>query len=39
LLNAAANLTSILGYFIPWIITILVVVAIFKLISRIRRNR
>ena len=39
LLNAAANLTSILGYFIPWIITILVIVAIFKLISRIRRNR
>jgi uncharacterized coiled-coil protein SlyX len=39
LLNAAANLTSILGYFIPWIITILVLVAIFKLISRIRRNR
>jgi hypothetical protein len=39
LLNAAANLTSILGYFIPWIIAILVIVAIFKLISRIRRNR
>ena len=39
LLNAAANLTSILGYFIPWIITILIIVAIFKLISRIRRNR
>ena len=39
LLNSAANLTSILGYFIPWIITILVIVAIFKLISRIRRNR
>ena len=39
LLNAAANLTSILGYFIPWIVTILVIVAIFKLISRIRRNR
>ena len=39
LLNAAANLSSILGYFIPWIITILVIVAIFKLISRIRRNR
>ena len=39
LLNAAANLTSILGYFIPWIITILVIVAIFKLISRISRNR
>ena len=39
LLNAAANLTSILGYFIPWIIAILVIVAIFKLISRFRRNR
>jgi uncharacterized coiled-coil protein SlyX len=39
LLNAAANLTSILGYFIPWIIAILIIVAIFKLISRIRRNR
>ena len=39
LLNAAANLTSILGYFIPWIITILIIVAIFKLISRIRRNK
>ena len=39
LLNAAANLTSILGYFIPWMIAILVIVAIFKLISRIRRNR
>ena len=39
LLNAAANLTSILGYFIPWIVAILVIVAIFKLISRIRRNR
>jgi len=39
LLNAAANLTSILGYFIPWIIAILAIVAIFKLISRIRRNR
>ena len=39
LLNAAANLTSILGYFIPWIITILIIVAIFKLISRIRKNR
>jgi uncharacterized coiled-coil protein SlyX len=39
LLNAAANLTSILGYFIPWFIAILVIVAIFKLISRIRRNR
>lgn len=39
LLNAAANLTSILGYFLPWLITILIVVAIFKLISRIRRNR
>ena len=39
LLNAAANLTSILGYFIPWIVAILVLVAIFKLISRIRRNR
>jgi len=39
LLNAAANLTSILGYFIPWIVAILVIVVIFKLISRIRRNR
>ena len=39
LLNAAANLTSILGYFIPWFITILIIVGIFKLISRIRRNR
>ncbi len=39
LLNAAANLTSILGYFIPWIVAVLVIVAIFKLISRIRRNR
>ena len=39
LLNAAANLTSILGYFIPWIVAILVIVAIFKLISRIRKNR
>ena len=39
LLNAAANLTSILGYFIPWIIAILVIVGFFKLISRIRRNR
>ncbi len=39
LLNTAANLTSILGYFLPWIITVLVIVAIFKLISRIRRNR
>ena len=39
LLNAAANLTSILGYFIPWMIAILVIVAIFKLISRIRKNR
>ena len=39
LLNAAANLTSVLGYFIPWIVAILVIVAIFKLISRIRRNR
>jgi hypothetical protein len=38
-LNAAANLTSILGYFIPWIVAILVIVAIFKLISRIRKNR
>ena len=39
LLNAAANLTSILGYFIPWIVAILVIVAIFKLVSRIRKNR
>jgi uncharacterized coiled-coil protein SlyX len=39
LLNAAANLTSILGYFIPWFVAILVIVAIFKLISRIRKNR
>lgn len=39
ILNAAANLTSILGYFIPWIIAILIIVAIFKLISRIRKNR
>ena len=38
LLNAAANLTSILGYFIPWIVAILVIVVIFKLISRIRRK-
>jgi uncharacterized coiled-coil protein SlyX len=39
LLNAAANLTSILGYFIPWFVAILIIVAIFKLVSRIRRNR
>jgi uncharacterized coiled-coil protein SlyX len=39
LLNAAANLTSVLGYFIPWIITIIIFVGIFKLISRFRRSR
>ena len=39
LLNAAASLTSILGYFIPWIITVLIVVVVVKLISRFRQNR
>lgn len=38
LLNAAANLTSILGFFIPWILAIVIIVGIFKLISRIRRK-
>ena len=39
LLNAAANLTSILGYFIPWIIAVLLVVVVVKLISRFRQSR
>jgi uncharacterized coiled-coil protein SlyX len=38
LLNALANLTSILGYAIPWIISILVIVLVFKIVSRIRRR-
>jgi len=38
LLNAAANLTSIFGYFIPWIVTILVIYLIIKLISRLRKR-
>jgi hypothetical protein len=37
--NAAANLTSILGYFIPWIIAVLIVVVVVKLISRFRQSR
>ena len=38
LLNAAANLTSILGYAIPWVIAVLVIVLVFKVVSRIRRR-
>jgi hypothetical protein len=38
LLNAAANLTSILGYFIPWIIAIFVIVVGLKLLTMIRRK-
>ena len=38
LLNALANLTSILGYAIPWIISILVIILVFKIVSRMRRR-
>jgi uncharacterized coiled-coil protein SlyX len=38
LLNAAVNLTSILGYFIPWIIAIFVIVVGLKLLTMIRRK-
>ena len=39
LLNALANLTSILGYVLPWVIVLAVVIVIWKIIARIRRNR
>lgn len=38
LLNALVNLTSIIGYILPWIIVVAVTILVFKLVSRIRNR-
>ena len=38
LLNTVANLTSFVGYAIPWIGLIVLIILLYKIISRIRRN-
>ena len=37
LLNAVSNLTSILGYLLPWVIVLSVLIVFFKILARIRR--
>ncbi len=38
LLNIVANLTSFVGYAIPWIGLLVLIILLYKIISRIRRN-